>query len=265
MLRIRLFCIISIFLSALYSSRAQDLEGLAVEYERAVYSGASLEEANAALIGKARCYKALGRYAEASSSLARIRMFALTPEERQEVLFQQELCRFMGGEFEQAAAMVEEVEPVSQDVLLLHALALAYCGRYDESEIYAARCISFNGTNPRLGELLKFYEGHPRVKSEKTATVLSFVPPLAHFYNEAYGEGLLSAGLNAASVGIIVANLVGGYWISGILGGGIALDYTLMGNRERNAFLVHKNNTNGPIAFGERLRALLGDILNDYD
>ena len=96
-------------------------------------------------------------------------------------------------------------------------------------------------------------------------TVLSFVPPLAHFYNEAYGEGLLSAGLNAASVGIIVANLVGGYWISGILGGGIALDYTLMGNRERNAFLVHKNNTNGPIAFGERLRALLGDILNDYD
>ena len=91
------------------------------------------------------------------------------------------------------------------------------------------------------------------------------MPPLAHFYNEAYGEGLLSAGLNAASVGIIVANLVGGYWISGILGGGIALDYTLMGNRERNAFLVHKNNTNGPIAFGERLRALLGDILNDYD
>ena len=217
------------------------MEGLAVEYERAVYSGASLEEANAALMGKARCYKALGRYAEASSTLARIRMFALTPEERQEVLFQQELCRFMGGEFEQAAAMVEEVEPVSQDVLL------------------------FNGTNPRLGELLKFYEGHPRVKSEKTATVLSFVPPLAHFYNEAYGEGLLSAGLNAASVGIIVANLVGGYWISGILGGGIALDYTLMGNRERNAFLVHKNNTNGPIAFGERLRALLGDILNDYD
>ena len=95
------------------------MEGLAVEYERAVYSGASLEEANAALIGKARCYKALGRYAEASSTLARIRMFALTPEERQEVLFQQELCRFMGGEFEQAAAMVEEVEPVSQDVLLL--------------------------------------------------------------------------------------------------------------------------------------------------
>ena len=48
-------------------------------------------------------------------------------------------------------------------------------------------------------------------------------------------------------------------------GGGIALDYTLMGNRERNAFLVHKNNTNGPIAFGDRLRALLGDILNNYD
>ncbi|MBR5043159.1 MAG: hypothetical protein IKX67_07950 [Bacteroidales bacterium] len=263
MLRIRLFCTISIFLSVLYSSRAQDWEGLAVEYERAVYSGASLEETNAALLGKAGCYKALGRYSEASSTLARVRMFALTAEERQNVLFEQELCWFLGGDFGQAASLVEEVDAISQDALLLHALVLAYAGRYDESEIYAARCISWDGTCGRLGELLKLYEGHPRVRKEGTALALSFVPPLGHFYNEAWGEGLLSMGLNGAAAGFLVANLLGGYWVTGLLGGAVALNYTFMGNQERNAFLVHKNNGNGPLEFGERLRALLADILSD--
>lgn len=263
--RLRLFCTISIFLSVLYSSRAQDWEGLAVEYERAVYSGASLEEANAALMGKAQCYKALGRYADASSTLARIWMFALTPEERQEVLFQQELCWFLGGEFEQAASLVEETGDYSQDALLLHALVLAYDGRYDESEIYAARCVSWDGVCERLPEILKLYEGHPRVRSKSTSLALSFVPPLGHFYNDAYGEGLLSAGLNAGAAGFMVANLLGGYWVTGLVGGAIALNYTFMGNQERNAFLTYKNNTNGPLEFGERLRALLADILDDHE
>ena len=50
MLRKRLFCIISISLCALFSSRAQDWEEMAVAYEREVYDGAGLVEMNAALL-----------------------------------------------------------------------------------------------------------------------------------------------------------------------------------------------------------------------
>ncbi len=260
MFKIRLFCTISIFLCALYSSRAQDPELQAVAFERIIYDGAGLEETNAALLGKASCYKQLGRYSEAVSTLSRVRMFALTEEEREAVLYEQELCLFLSGDFEQASALVSEIEPASQDILLLHALVLAYSGNYDESEIYAARFISWDGESPHLQELLQLYAGHPRQKKAPTAMVLSFFPPLGHFYNEAWGEGVLSAGLNTAALAFTVANLLGGYWITGIVGGGIALNYTFMGGQERNAKLVEKNNNNAPLAFGDQVRAFLLSI-----
>lgn len=261
MFRIRLFCTISIFLCALYSSRAQDWETLAVGYERIIYDGASLEETNEALLAKAECYKQLGRYADAVSTLSRVRMFALTDDERNKVLYQQELCHYLAGEFEQAATLSGDVEPVSQDILLLHALALAYAGRYDESEIMAARCISWNGPSKHLEALLKLYEGHPRTRKEEVALALGFVPPLGHFYNEAYDEGLLSLGLTAASIAFTAASLLGGYWITGIAGGAIALDYTWLGGQERSIALTQMHNNNAPLQFGDKLRAFLSDVL----
>lgn len=234
---------------------------MAVGYERIIYDGASLEETNRALLAKAECYKQLGRYQDAVATLSRVRMFALTDEERNNVLYQQELCHYLAGEFEQAAALSGEVEPVSQDILLLHALALAYAGRYDESEIMAARCISWNGPSEHLEELLKLYEGHPRTRREGVALALGFVPPLGHIYNEAYGEGALSLGLNAAAIAFTAASLLGGYWITGIAGGAIALDYTWLGSQERSVALTQMYNHNAPLQFGDKLRAFLSDVL----
>ena len=234
---------------------------MAVAYERLIYDGAGLEETNAALLAKTECYKMLGRYRDASGTLARIRMYALTPEERNTVLYQQELCHFLAGELDQAATLVAEVEPSSQDILLLHALVLAYAGRFDESELMAARCLCWNGESPYLDELLAMYREHPTVRNGTTALALGFLPPLGHFYNGAYGEGLLSAGLNAGSVAYILANCIGGYWISGILGGIIALNYTWMGSVERSQALTEKNNNNATILFGERVREFFARVM----
>ncbi len=257
MLSKRLSCITCIFLCALFSSRAQDPDSLAVGYERIVFDGAGLAETNDALLAKAGCYKQQGRYREASETLARIRLFALTPEERTEVQYQRELCWLLEGEFSQAASMVEEVGDASADALLLHALALAYAGRYDESEIYAARFISWDGPSGRLPELLDLYAHAPQAKNPATAMVLSFFPPLGHFYNGAIGEGLLSGTLNLAALAFTVASFVSGYWVTGLVGGGIALNYTFMGNQERNAALVEKYRRNDPVAFGDKVRAFL--------
>ena len=237
---------------------------MAVSYERTIWEGASLEDVNTALRGKAECYKQLGRYADASSTLARVRMYALLPEERQEVLYQQELCHFLGGEFAQAAALVEEVEPVSEDILLLHALSLAYAGKFDESEIYAARFISWNGESPHLQALLDLYAGHPIPRNNGTAIALSFLPPAGHIYNGRPGEGLLSAGLNAAAVAFTVANLLGGYWITGIVGGSIALNYTVMGGQERNLALVDIYNKDAVLEFGDRVRQFLAELTGTF-
>ncbi len=260
MLRTRLFCTISIFLCALYSSSAQSLESQAVAYERIIYDGAPLQEVNEALVAKADCYQQLGRYKEAAATLGRVRMFALEPEERTRVMYKQELCWYLSGDFAQAASVVSEVEADSDEILLLHALVLAYAGRYDESELYAARYISRDGESPHLAALLKLYEGHPQPRRETASMLLSLLPPAGHIYNGACGEGLLSAGLNAGSIAFTVANLLGGYWITGIVGGAIALNYTVMGNQERNIALVQKYNHNSPIEFGDKLRRFLMEL-----
>ncbi|MBP5719979.1 MAG: hypothetical protein J6W82_02800 [Bacteroidales bacterium] len=260
MLRTRLFCIISISLCALFSSRAQSLESQAVAYERIIYDGAPLDEVNAALLGKADCYMQLGRWREASETLARVRVFALLPEERHDLLYKQELCFFLGGEFGQAASFVSEVEPDSPEIMLLHALSLAYSGNYDESEIYAARYLSWDGPSPHLDALYKLYAGHPRERSQLASILLAMVPPLGHIYNGAPSEGLLSAGLNAGAVAFTVANLLGGYWVTGIVGGAIALNYTVMGSQERNAALLEKYKHNAPLEFGDKVREFLKSV-----
>lgn len=248
-------------LCALFSARAQSPELRAVELERLIFDGADLETVNSALLEKADCYSQLGRYEDASSTLERVRMFALTDEERAAVQYKQELMYYMAGNFVSAAALVSEVEPVNQDIALLHALVLAYAGRYDESEIMAARCLSWNGPSEQLDGLLALYRQHPPVRSAATAMALSFIPPVGHFYNEAYGEGLLSLGLNGASVAFVAANLLGGYWVTGLLGGAVLLNYTFMGNIERNQKLTAMHQANDPVLFGERVRAFMQEAL----
>ena len=257
MLKTRLFCITCIFLCALYSSRAQNADSLAVGYERIVFEGADIAETNSALLAKAECHKQTGHYREASETLARVGLFALTPDERTEVQYQKELCWLLCGDFAQAASLVEEVGDGSADALLLHALSLAYNGQYAESEIYAARFISWDGPSERLPELLTLYASAPQTYDATTSMVMSFFPPLGHFYNGAIGEGALSGTLNLASMAFTVASFVSGYWVTGLVGGGIALNYTYMGNHERTAALVEQHRINDPIAFGDRLRAFL--------
>lgn len=232
---------------------------MAVDCERVIWEGADLAATNDALIRKAECYKQLGRYPDASATLSRVRMFALLPEERRQVLYQQELCYFLSGEFNQACSIVEELDDDSPQTLMLHALSLAYAGRYDESEIYAARFISCDGPSARLQQLLDLYASHPVPRSSAAAMALSFLPPCGHIYNGRPAEGLLSAGLNAAALGFTVANLLGGYWITGLLGGGILLNYTFMGGQQRNAALVDMVNNDAALEFGDRVRDFLSE------
>ena len=261
MRKTQLFCTIFIFLSALCSSRAQDWEERALGYERTVFEGVGAAEANAALLGKAECYKQLGRYAEAASTLARIRMYALEEDERERVLLQQELCLFLSGDFQGASALVGESSSTARNDLLLHALVLCYAGRYRESEEMAARFLGWYGHADRLEALRRLYAQHPSPKGEVETMLLSFLPPAGHFYTGHRAEGLLSLGLNAAAATFAAVNLMYGYWITGIVGGAIALNYTFMGNQERTAALAARYNRDEPILFGDRVREFLRESL----
>lgn len=234
---------------------------MAVGYERIVFEGAGVTEANEALNAKAGCYKQLGRYGDAAATLDRIRLYALSDAERRDILYQKELCHFLSGNFPTAASLVADLPATGRDTLLLHALVLCYAGRYAESEEMAAKLLGWYGHADRLGDLRRLYASHPQHKSDGATMALSFLPPAGHMYTGHGREGLLSMALNAGAVAITAASLLSSYWITGIVGGGILLNYTFMGNQERTAALTAQYNHNAPILFGDRLRAFLFEIL----
>ena len=266
--RTLLFFITSIFLCAAVSTRAQekaDWELKAVELERIVFESEDPFEVNNALVEKAFCYKQCRRFADAASTLGRVRMYMLPPQEQSEVLYEKELCSYLAGDFEAAAAYIEEADAngagAGPERLMLDALVFGECGRWAESKDKAVALVSslYEGDELEyaLAGLEEQYAGIPELKSSDKALALAFLPPLGHCYTGHYEEGALSMLLNAAAAGWCVWQCLEGFWISGLLGGGIALNYTFMGNQERCAWLVEKYNPDALRQFNDSLKDLI--------
>ena len=257
--------ITSIFLCAAFSSEAQEVTDWAlraVECEYTAYNAEDPREAAEALVEKAYCYRQCGRYDEAAATLGRVSMFQLAPERRDSVLYEKELCSYLAGDFEGAASYMEEAGVSGTPRrLLLDALVLGGCARWDESRARAEKLVTlrYDGAEREaaLQELRDLYSNVPRLKKEGQAVLRSFLPPLGHLYTGHLSEGLASMGLNAAAAGWVVWQCLGGNWITGILGGGVALNATFMGGMERSIELVDEYNRDAMLGFNAVLRDVL--------
>ena len=257
--------IISISLFAAYSADAQehtDWALKAVEWERAAFNAEDPAEAAEALVQKAHCYRQCGRFDEAAATLGRISMYLLPPGRRDEVLYEKEYCRYMAGDFSGAAACMEEAgESMEPRRLLLDALVLGECARWDESRARAEALVSLlyedRDREAALYEVRALYADVPAMKTEGGAVLRSFLPPLGHLYTGHVAEGLVSMALNAAAAGWTVWQCIEGNWITGLLGGGLALNATFMGGMERCIQLTEEYNRDSMRAYNDTLRALL--------
>lgn len=265
MYRTLLSFITSIFLFAAFSSEAQertDWELKAVQYERAAWDADDPSEAALALVSKAACYKQCGRYADAVETLGRVSMYLLTPGDRTEVLYEKELCSYLAGDFPAAASYMEEAgDGAVPRRLLLDALVLGECARWDEARSKAGALLGLIYSGAELdaaqGELDALFSEVPEMKEEKQAVFRALFPPLGHLYSGHLSEGLVSMGLNAAAAGWTIWQCICGNWITGLLGGGIALNATLMGGIERNAALAEEYNHDALRGFNDAFRLLL--------
>jgi hypothetical protein len=82
----------------------------AVEYERVLFEGAGADDANAALLARARCLIGLQRWADAADALDRLRLYALDSGLLPEVTYLKALCRSGSGDYSGAYAVLQEGE-----------------------------------------------------------------------------------------------------------------------------------------------------------
>lgn len=96
--------------SVSFTARAQSPAMQAVQFERLLWEGAGADDANAALLARTRCLMELGRWADATDALDRLRLYALPPEQMPEVAYLKAMCKSRAGDSEGAYAALKEGE-----------------------------------------------------------------------------------------------------------------------------------------------------------
>ena len=189
----RWYFIISVFLSVAFSARAQSPALKAVQFERILFDGAGPSEANDALLSRALCLTGLGRWADASDALDRLRLDALDTSRMQEVNYLKALCKYRLEDYESAATIMAEGFPDTPEAQKLSTLIIA--------------ANSWKGKNEVLAMLLGIY------------------PPYGHLYTHARG-GVPIALASSCSAALWVVSAICGDWVTAIVGGGLLLSET---------------------------------------
>ena len=83
----------------------------------------------------------------------------------------------------------------------------------------------------------------PKKKSEALAMALTFLVPAGFLYAEDPAGAVEYTALNALSVAGIIYQLSSQCYVSGLLGGAMALNLTFMGAQEKVALLIQKRNS----------------------
>jgi hypothetical protein len=197
----RLFFIFT-FLCAAFSVSAQQQSGRlqAALCERQAYYAESPAEQNAALMQKARWLECEGDCRHALSTLERVRLFALTPSQRDSIGIRKAYLAFLMEDYDRSLSYLEEI----------------------------AQAPDWQS---------------PKLKNEWVAMALTFLVPAGFIYVDAPGQGALYTALNALAIGGIVLQISSGCYVSGILGGALALNVTYLGAQEKVALLVQKRNS----------------------
>ncbi len=162
---------------------------------------------------------------------------ATDPRQFNEAIFQKAhiLCQI--GEYQEALSTLERVRAYSldakgRDSLGVQKAYLAYMMKdYDRAFSYLQEI----DINPICTPVHK--------KSQWAAMFLTFLVPAGFLYAESPSDAVLYTGLNALAIGGIIFQISSGCYLSGILGGAMALNVTFMGAQEKVALLVEKRNS----------------------
>lgn len=270
MRRLRLFCTIFIFLSALCSARAQQMMrfadslsaagewGLAAAlYEKIVYDGEP--EMNLALYKKSQCCMQSANFADAVAALDRISMFAIPADMVTDVMYQKALCNWLNGNAQTAATHIDEAFAMEDsaargDVNLLAAMIYNECHRFEDGHAALKLWMGENGISSECAaKVAKLYRHAHKKRSETAAMLLSVIPGAGHFYAGKVGEGLLSMVMNAAVISFGVTQFMNTLYLTCFIGAGLPLTYTYEGAANRATELVAEGNTAHINSFNQKI------------
>jgi hypothetical protein len=273
-------CWICIFRCAGYSTeplfaKADSLKALgklelaAVEYERCTFLSADGLVRAAALLSKADCYTLQHNYKQASMILLRLNYAGLPDSLAALARYRTALCFYLDGEFESAAAQLQQAEYFIADerlkynLFFLQILVLNEQANWTKAKEKYLLWISKNDrltvsqidSLTRTVEALYQAENLPKLKNvEKAARLSTFLPGTGHLYAGYFWEGAANVAFQLAGLGFAAYNIYTGYYVTGAVIGLGFFQRFYGGGIKRAEFLANKKNYLRTRKFNEQVK-----------
>jgi TM2 domain-containing membrane protein YozV len=282
------FCLICKFLSVLFlisnESRTQArqmadslMKGheyalAAVYYEKALFDQNQQVDTvisenfrlltNTLLNQKIQCQKALRTFEDAWQTAQRFDLNEPNDTLQFKLRYEGALCGYLSQRYNEAYGQIQQTRFYTRDTTLtasldvLEILTLNELERWTESKVIFARYVSRNRLTIQVDKLYDFLKKKP--KNPDKAQLLSFLMPgLGQIYAGYPKEGLISAGLQALSLGFGVYHVLNKYYLISFFSGAGLFQTFYFGGARRASLMAEETNRKRKARNSQKIRALL--------
>lgn len=240
----------------------KEYEKKILEYERTIFLSNNIKVKNEALTKKAEALKQINEFKRAAQTLERINEFELNEKELIENYFQKILLYYLSQDIDKAVSTIDNMY-LQIDSTKLSKTNLLQALVYNEDKSYAkakAKAIEYlqqTDQKEKISLIDSLYNHKPKLKSEKTAMYLSFLPGLGHIYAGYWEEGIASFLLNTGVIAFGAYEIYLKNYITAYLGAGGVLSGLYFGSYERAMYLTQKRNYINTNKFNTQIKEVL--------
>ena len=237
-----------------------------IAYERVLFENTDPVLQWEAVLGKTRCLKKEGLYDQARTFLAAWQSYPFPDSGLAEIHYQQVLCTYLGGHFEDALSLVDRWpythggKSPAPFLAVLKILSLNELQRWKEA---AGSYRSFIAQMHPATPPPDLYMHIPHLKDVNKAQWLSqFIPGAGQFYVGRPGDALISIAVQAAGIYFSVLSFEQHYYVSAWLIGAALFGAFHLGGVRRAEVLALEYNRKRMLLFNEKVREQLLSLLS---
>ena len=269
------YCLTCISLCAIFLTKAQTVDfhpadslyragsyfEASIAYERVLFENTDRQQQLEAVLGKTRCLKMQGSYDQARTFLESWQSISFSDSGLTEIHYQQVLCTYLGGHFEEALSLVDRWpfthggRSPAPFLIVLKILSLNELQRWKEAaEAYRSFIAQMHLAVPPPD----LYAHIPHLKDVNKAQWLSqFIPGAGQFYVGKPLDGMISIVVQAAGIYFAVLSFEQHYYVSAWLIGAALFGAFHLGGVRRAEVLALEYNRKKMLLFNEKVREQL--------
>lgn len=217
---------------------------------------------NTLLNQKIQCQKALRTFEDAWQTAQRFDLNEPNDTLQFKLRYEGALCGYLSQRYNEAYGQIQQTRFYTRDTTLtasldvLEILTLNELERWTESKVIFARYVSRNRLTIQVDKLYDFLKKKP--KNPDKAQLLSFLMPgLGQIYAGYPKEGLISAGLQALSLGFGAYHVLNHYYWISFFSGASLFQALYFGGARRASIMTGETNQKRKVQNNQKIRAIL--------